>query len=800
MDPHWQTSALMVKLLTRGLSVGYEPWKMLVRYRVAQTKQSRRGNWPSHANWIMNSRPLVRQGYAMWQGVMKSWSTLQSGLEQQDPTSWSEIVRQPLFGNRMLTNEVGVQWGTNPNTTMGWWPRRNLRSLQDIIRPDGHGWKVFEEQWAFRRIPATANLYARLRASIPWEANPAPEPTIGQWLAPKDEDGSISRIFQVTNTSPLQMTLYRKDWTEQLHEVGHNCCPTGESIQEVRVIQCGGSRRTVLNINPLETPEQDHTLWLWGNDWIRNLEWDPKEWQWRRIGALADTSILNYTTKRGYRVALRQNNHTMRVDAELEAAGYNSKERARFFNRIWHPHIPRKVSAMQWLVLTEGLPVGAWREKLGLPSECQLCADHPRETLQHAFQECPEICKAWTLFRNTRQSAGLPPAFNSWEEISRGLMTEPEGPTYEEDLKWDTAAAFKVTTDTPWDILRAHLLWAIWCQRVDVAFRNEQFHLGLILWNAWRNTIYCAMEAYKELFRHKRNEEKRQEAIACFQAVWTASSIFGRLSGDTIRWNLTPHSLFLPRELGAWLTPPIRIRRLSPSPDPDATFVAQPNFEDRIDDFLNEIASNWRPTHDSNVGETSQTRERDAPTEQDSVNPTLPQSTSEPLPPGSHSLPTWAQDNLDPAQDGAVTEPIKQTRNKPTSRNKRKCLRKTQHAIAQANTVIRDVPSQEARRGDNPRSKPTSRKKIKCRSGPTRQGDTDVTIPQFRSPSQIGHRASPCPRRWDASSSFLPQTDEEDPLDLTPPPSSGEGYLDAPISSAQVSLRLLRSREARQPL
>ena len=45
---------------------------------------------------------------------------------------------------------------------------------------------------------------------------------------------------------------------------------------------------------------------------------------------------------------------------------------------------------MQWLVLTGGLPVGAWRERLGLPNHCPLCPLQPRETLQHALQECPE--------------------------------------------------------------------------------------------------------------------------------------------------------------------------------------------------------------------------------------------------------------------------------------------------------------------------------------------------------------------------------------------------------------------------
>lgn len=50
LDPQWQTPALLVKLLIRGFSVGYEPWKVLVRYRVSQTKQSRRGKWPAHSN------------------------------------------------------------------------------------------------------------------------------------------------------------------------------------------------------------------------------------------------------------------------------------------------------------------------------------------------------------------------------------------------------------------------------------------------------------------------------------------------------------------------------------------------------------------------------------------------------------------------------------------------------------------------------------------------------------------------------------------------------------------------------
>ena len=286
----------------------------------------------------------------------------------------------------------------------------------------------------------------------------------------------------------------------------------------------------------------------------------------------------------------------MKLDAELEANGLNSKARAKIFNRIWHPYLPRKVSAMQWLILTEGLPVGAWRERIGLPNKCQLCPIPTKETLQHAFQECPEIARIWELYRSLRRVANIPPYFTTWHEISRGLMRDIPGPQVEEELRWDTAAAFSVNAETPWDLLRAQLLWSVWRQRVEFAFREEHFHLGVVLWHAWRNTIYSAMEAYKELFRHARNEEKRQEMIHCFQEVWTAGNIFGRIHNGDIRWHLTPPKEFLPEDLGAWTAAPICIHRLSPSPDVEAEFVARPDFGQLVDEFV-QAAANRPPAH-----------------------------------------------------------------------------------------------------------------------------------------------------------------------------------------------------------
>ena len=214
LDPEWQASALLVKLLIRGMSVGYEPWKALVRYRVSQTKQSRRGRWPAHANWIMNFAHLVQQRSTMWQGVMRAWSTIQSGLEQQDPQSWSEIARQPLFGNRFLTNERGVQWGTEIRSNMRWWSEKKFKTLQNIARIDGEGWRSFAELRRLRRTSVAPPLYARVVSSIPWAANPMPTHRVGQWIAAKEEDGSIQMIYHLQNTSPFEAKIYSKDESE----------------------------------------------------------------------------------------------------------------------------------------------------------------------------------------------------------------------------------------------------------------------------------------------------------------------------------------------------------------------------------------------------------------------------------------------------------------------------------------------------------------------------------------------------------------------------------------------------------
>jgi hypothetical protein len=161
------------------------------------------------------------------------------------------------------------------------------------------------------------------------------------------------------------------------------------------------------------------------------------------------------------------------------------------------------------------------------------------------------------------------------------------------------------------------------------------------------------MEAYRELHRHKRNEEKRQQLLSCFQQIWTANNIFGTLNGTTIKWHLVPHEAYLPQDLGAWNAMPIRINRLSPSPDLEAEFTAQENFQDHIQSFLDEIGDNWQPPvadPPTQSQEESDLEERSEP----STHPHLDTDSATQL----HTTPTGEAEGAEPRLSNHFTPQI----------------------------------------------------------------------------------------------------------------------------------------------
>lgn len=178
----------------------------------------------------------------MWQGVIKAWQTIQSGLEQQDPTTWDEITRQPLFGNRFLTNEQGLQWGTDARTNLKYWADQRIRTIKDLVKEDGTGWIPFPEHRNLKRSRTAPQLYTRILHSIPWQPIPTIPATQGLWVAAKDEDGRIQKIYHITRTDPMETAVYLKLKSEQLQLIENKAPLPAGQYSEVRIISCGGAK------------------------------------------------------------------------------------------------------------------------------------------------------------------------------------------------------------------------------------------------------------------------------------------------------------------------------------------------------------------------------------------------------------------------------------------------------------------------------------------------------------------------------------------------------------------------------
>lgn len=110
-------------------------------------------------------------------------------------------------------------------------------------------------------------------------------------------------------------------------------------------------------------------------------------------GLLKPTHFFSYSTKHGCRIIIESHWKYMRFEKELISRGYSPKQRSQFFRRLWHEWI-RKIISMIWLAIAGGLPVGAWRTRMGLPGECSLYGTGALQSIEYALYSCPIVFPA----------------------------------------------------------------------------------------------------------------------------------------------------------------------------------------------------------------------------------------------------------------------------------------------------------------------------------------------------------------------------------------------------------------------
>jgi hypothetical protein len=64
---------------------------------------------------------------------------------------------------------------------------------------------------------------------------------------------------------------------------------------------------------------------------------------------------------------------------------------------------------MLWLMLAEGLPIGAWCTKIRQGDICNLCNSAVLETLEHGFMRCIVVQETWNNFKEIKARCSLNP-------------------------------------------------------------------------------------------------------------------------------------------------------------------------------------------------------------------------------------------------------------------------------------------------------------------------------------------------------------------------------------------------------
>lgn len=195
-----------------------------------------------------------------------------------------------------------------------------------------------------------------------------------------------------------------------------------------------------------------------------------------------------------------------------------------------------------WLLHAEGLPLGSWLAKMDLDGTCKLCDQGSLETAQHAFFECTAVKTAWEQFNQLRQTHSLPQLTYSAADILDGQALANPNLTVR---KFSNPC--RVTSDTPWDILRCLLLRTIWCQRCSKVMRDEPFHLGAAINGAWRTVIQIGVAAWRGLWKKSHEPDQR---IETFKDTWAATDAFCTFQGFPV-WKFIPDPEFLPQDLAS---------------------------------------------------------------------------------------------------------------------------------------------------------------------------------------------------------------------------------------------------------
>ena len=504
------------------------------------------------------------------------------GIQKLKSESQAERLRQFLYLNPEIIPKNSFPLGVERNSYFRNWSCKGFNSIADLRSDDLSCWLDTITLQQRTRSKHTFTLITRVRdATEDWDLSLPESRLAGMWLR-GDEPHSAHQFYHLIRRDGdgwLAYEYFRSPTTEQLFRFDDTLVnlPSGD-FTEARII-IRSKAGAVQKFNPKDPVDPSFETWTYRSGKITELDFDPKEWRWRRQGIIKPGNFFEYSTKRGYRIIQKTHYRQLKFDKWMEDCGYSDQQRKSFFKRLWHPWLPRKVSSMVWLTIAEGLHLGDWRRRIGHSGICPLCNGNQLQTAEHGLFYCSAVRVAWEKLRHLLSLAGSPIPLVSWHDALYGELGRPRarGPGLgslnpDDDISWDTGSPCSINRNTPWHIIRCTLLWYIWCQHCSHDLQDGSFHIGVALYKSWQCTVQVGMAAWRQLqkFKKKRDPSKHAEMEASFTAIWCQADLFCSDVGSKPKWHPTPHREFLPRALANRYSS-ARIDRTVPAQDDTTT-------------------------------------------------------------------------------------------------------------------------------------------------------------------------------------------------------------------------------------
>jgi len=212
------------------------------------------------------------------------------GLSKSEPTNAAEVLRQPVFGNPLITNRDSRPLRLSGRSEGNALVNAGHYKVGDFWDPKAKTWKNLS---ALRMSSHASNKLNRdlIVASIPWDpATSNSKPLVGDWVSKKEADQTapLEWVYQITNTNLTTASakeFRRSSSTSRVQATSSHCTIIPlEGYKPVRVLtQDGHGVALMLAKDLLQPSKKPPIYWIFESGFISDLPWDPGDWHWQSM-------------------------------------------------------------------------------------------------------------------------------------------------------------------------------------------------------------------------------------------------------------------------------------------------------------------------------------------------------------------------------------------------------------------------------------------------------------------------------------------------------------------------------------